>query len=217
MVNISTEWGPVLGHFVFNAFFHTPVESKEKAPEILSGEAYTHVVDWWSLGVVMFTLLVGKYPYPVTQEHDSQYKVVSGVEVEFPSDLSPNAVSVLQGLLQKDPASRLCSVESLKTHAYFSEISFEDVLQKKQPPITEEKLKTLRRRSMASRTMFPRKVEGNRRDKKPRPLSWASPGHFSVQDKTHMDWLVADLGSLHTLTLSSNSQEGTRTECLVAS
>lgn len=30
------------------------------APEILSGEAYTHVVDWWSLGVVMFTLLVGK-------------------------------------------------------------------------------------------------------------------------------------------------------------
>ncbi|KAL9965405.1 hypothetical protein ACROYT_G029203 [Oculina patagonica] len=30
MVNISTVWGPVLGHFVFNAFFHTPVESKEK-------------------------------------------------------------------------------------------------------------------------------------------------------------------------------------------
>lgn len=51
----------------------------------------------------------------------------------------------------------------------------------------------------------------------PRPLSWASPGHFTVQDKTHMDWLVADLGSLHTLTLSSKPQEGTRTECLVAS
>lgn len=51
----------------------------------------------------------------------------------------------------------------------------------------------------------------------PRPLSWASPGHFTVQDKTHMDWLVADLGSLHTLTLSSNPQKGTRTECLVAS
>jgi len=28
---------------------------------------------------------------------------------------------------------------------------------------------------------------------------------------------VADLGSLHTLTLSSNPQKGTRTECLVAS
>jgi len=125
--------------------------------------------------------------------------------------------SSFQQLLQKDPELRLSSVESLKSYAYFSEISFEDVLQKKQSPITLETLKTLRRRSIASRTMFPRKVEGNRRDKKPRPLSWASPGHFTVQDKTHMDWLVADLGSLHTLTLSSNPQKGTRTECLVAS
>lgn len=187
------------------------------APEILSGEAYTHVVDWWSLGVVMFTLLAGRYPYPTTPEHASQHKAVSGVEVEFPSTLSLSAVSILQGLLEKDPELRLSSVESLKLHAYFSEVSFEDVLQKKQSPITPETIKTLRRRSIASRTMFPRKVEGNRRDKKPRPLSWASPGHFTVQDKTHMDWLVADLGSLNTLTLSSNPQKGSRTECLVAS
>ena len=30
------------------------------APEILNGEKYTHAVDWWSLGIVMFTLLSGK-------------------------------------------------------------------------------------------------------------------------------------------------------------
>jgi len=108
-------------------------------------------------------------------------------------------------------------LESLKTDPYFEGLSFEDVIQKKQSAINTETLKTLRRRSVASRTMFPRKVEGNRRDKKPRPLSWANPGSFTVQDKTHMDWLVADLGSLHTLNLSGNSQEGTRTECLVTS
>ena len=34
-------------------------------------------------------------------------------------------------LLQKVPELRLSSVESLKSHAYFSEVSFEDVLQKK--------------------------------------------------------------------------------------
>ena len=34
-------------------------------------------------------------------------------------------------LLEKDPELRLSSVESLKSHAYFSEVSFEDVLQKK--------------------------------------------------------------------------------------
>lgn len=187
------------------------------APEILSGETYTYVVDWWSLGVVIYTLLVGKHPYPATRDHASQHKVVSGVEIEFPSDLSRDAVSVIQKLLQKDPELRLSSVESLKTDPYFSDLSFEDVLQKKQSPIAKETLKTLRRRSIASRTMFPRTVEGNRRDKKPRPLSWANPGNFTVQDKTHMDWLVADLGSLQTLTVSGNSHEGTRAECLVAS
>lgn len=187
------------------------------APEILDGKKYTHAVDWWSLGIVMFTLLSGKYPYPAKQDHSSQHSVVTELDIQFPSDFSLYAVSIIEKLLQKDPALRLSSVDSLKAEKYFEDLSFEDVLKKKRSPITEEKLKTLRRRSVASRMEFPRKLDGHRRDKKPRPLSWASPGSFSVQDKTHMDWLVADLGSLHTLNLSSNSQDATGTECLVTS
>ncbi|XP_067034665.1 cAMP-dependent protein kinase catalytic subunit beta-like isoform X2 [Acropora muricata] len=153
------------------------------APEILNGKPYSHEVDWWSLGVVMYTLLVGKNPYPAKQEHCSQLSVVEDtVEIDFPSDLSDDAVSIIT---QKSP-------------------------------ITQETLKSLRRRSIASRMKFPRKVDGHRRDKKPRPLSWASPGSFTVQDKTHMDWLVADLGSLDALNLNGKSQEARRTECLVS-
>ena len=46
--------------------------------------------------------------------------------------------SSFQQLLQKDPELRLSSVKSLKSHAYFSEISFEDVLQKKVSPFSDE-------------------------------------------------------------------------------
>jgi len=123
---------------------------------------------------------------------------------------------IYQQLLQKDPSLRLSNVDSLKTHRYFEGLSFEVVLQKEKSPITQETLKSLRRRSIASRMKFPRKVDGHRRDKKPRPLSWASPGSFTVQDKTHMDWLVADLGSLDALNLNGKSQEARRTECLVS-
>lgn len=187
------------------------------APEILNGKPYSHEVDWWSLGVVMYTLLVGKNPYPAKQEHCSQLSVVEdAVEIDFPSDLSDDAVSIITQLLQKDPSLRLSNVDSLKTHRYFEGLSFEVVLQKEKSPITQETLKSLRRRSIASRMKFPRKVDGHRRDKKPRPLSWASPGSFTVQDKTHMDWLVADLGSLDALNLNGKSQEARRTECLVS-
>lgn len=33
------------------------------APEILRSEAYSHAVDWWSLGVLGYLMVVGRYPY----------------------------------------------------------------------------------------------------------------------------------------------------------
>ena len=30
------------------------------APEILRGEEYNHSVDWWSLGIIVFSLLSGQ-------------------------------------------------------------------------------------------------------------------------------------------------------------
>lgn len=41
-----------------------------------------------------------------------------------------DCIFLFEQLLQKDPELRLSSEASLKSHAYFSEISFEDVLQK---------------------------------------------------------------------------------------
>ncbi|KAK2562254.1 Serine/threonine-protein kinase AtPK1/AtPK6 [Acropora cervicornis] len=161
-----------------------------------------YMVDWWSLGVVMYTLLVGKNPYPAKQEHCSQLSVVEdAVEIDFPSDLSDDAVSIITQLLQKDPSLRLSNVDSLKTHRYFEGLSFEVVLQKE---FSEEQ---------AYKGCSQNCWRGN---EIPRPLSWASPGSFTVQDKTHMDWLVADLGSLDALNLNGKSQEARRTECLVS-
>ncbi|XP_031572555.1 ribosomal protein S6 kinase-related protein-like [Actinia tenebrosa] len=180
------------------------------APETLRGEKYNYLVDWWALGIVMYVLLVGKYPYAVSKDHQSQSKVVQLAEFEFPENLSSEAVDLMTQLLQKKPKNRLHSLESLQRHSFFKKFSFDDVLNKKTQPVDEEILQKLTKRSTASRTAFPRKVEP-RKDKKPRPLSWASPGNFTIHDKVEMDWLVADLESLSNVESVTTTSVTTKT------
>ncbi|EDO29704.1 predicted protein, partial [Nematostella vectensis] len=165
------------------------------APEVLKGECYTAACDWWSLGIVMFTLLAGKYPYACQEDHNAQRHVVEETGYEVPSHVCESARDLLSQLLQKDPKLRLTSLESARSHPFFNCLSFDDVMAKKSKPLDEMTMKKLRRRSSASRMFFPRHVE-QRKDRKPRPLSWASPGHFTIHDRVEMDFLVADLGSL---------------------
>ncbi|XP_032241758.1 ribosomal protein S6 kinase-related protein isoform X4 [Nematostella vectensis] len=165
------------------------------APEVLKGECYTAACDWWSLGIVMFTLLAGKYPYACQEDHNAQRNVVEETGYEVPSHVCESARDLLSQLLQKDPKLRLTSLESARSHPFFNCLSFDDVMAKKSKPLDEMTMKKLRRRSSASRMFFPRHVE-QRKDRKPRPLSWASPGHFTIHDRVEMDFLVADLGSL---------------------
>lgn len=40
------------------------------APEMFAGGGYTRAVDWWSLGVVLYTMQTGKYPFGEEDETD---------------------------------------------------------------------------------------------------------------------------------------------------
>jgi len=73
------------------------------APEML-GESYDHRVDIWSLGVLMFELLVGKAPFDAPETEETQQRIRSD-EVVFPKDgaVSAEARELLLGLLQKNP------------------------------------------------------------------------------------------------------------------
>ena len=36
----------------------------DAAPEVLAVYPYGHTADWWSLGILMYAMLVGKVRYP---------------------------------------------------------------------------------------------------------------------------------------------------------
>jgi len=87
------------------------------APEML-GESYDHRVDIWSLGVLMFELLVGKAPFDAPETEQTQQRIRSD-EVVFPEDgtVSAEARELLLALLQKNPERRL-SLQGVLDHPW---------------------------------------------------------------------------------------------------
>lgn len=88
------------------------------APEILTKKGHSLEVDIWSLGCIMYTLLVGKPPFETSSLKDT-YKRIKDCEYRIPSSLRKPAVEMIVAQLQEDPAKRP-SVEKLLQHQFFT-------------------------------------------------------------------------------------------------
>lgn len=75
------------------------------APEVLSKKGHSFEVDTWSLGCIMYTLLVGKPPFETTSLKETYQKIRSN-DYYIPSNVSTPARTLISRLLQKDPAKR---------------------------------------------------------------------------------------------------------------
>ncbi|KAJ3082997.1 Serine/threonine kinase, partial [Physocladia obscura] len=92
------------------------------APEILSQNKYTRAVDWWSFGILIYVMLVGRYPFHGDDENDILEAILNDA-IEYPSNMPKDTLSLIQGLLKKDPRSRLGGgrggADEVKRHPYF--------------------------------------------------------------------------------------------------
>lgn len=89
------------------------------APEILEGiEGHSFEVDVWALGIMIFTLLVGKPPYE-GENVQSTYKRIAKNNYAFPSDciISPMAKDLIQKILVPNPVLRY-SLEEVMKHPW---------------------------------------------------------------------------------------------------
>ncbi|XP_034047578.1 serine/threonine-protein kinase N2 [Thalassophryne amazonica] len=117
------------------------------APEVLTENNYTRSVDWWGLGVLIYEMLVGESPFPGDDEEEVFDSIVSD-EVRFPRRLSPEPVSLIQKLLQKNPEERLGAGEEdaseIKRHKFFQGVDWEAFMNKKVKPPFLPVIKDLR-------------------------------------------------------------------------
>ena len=108
------------------------------APEILGGEGYNGAVDWWSLGCIMFEMLVGRFPFRFQKDGKINTDVYKR-QVRYPSYIDDKAKDLISKLLEIDPNKRLGSAENgwedVKAHSYFNDVDWDKAKEKKlQPP-----------------------------------------------------------------------------------
>ena len=98
------------------------------APEMLNPNKlnYGVEVDWWSIGVVLFTVLTGYFPFLKNKKNDT-VAAIMGHSLQFPSKppLSVEARDLCTKLMEKKPEKRIASLEAMKAHPFFTGFNWE--------------------------------------------------------------------------------------------
>ena len=109
------------------------------APEvILSENGYDSTIDWWSLGCVLYELLIGRAPYRICLG-DSLNEDLYKKKILIPDYVCEDAKDLITKLLVIEPKKRLGYGENgakkIKHHPFFKGINWDDVWnQKINPP-----------------------------------------------------------------------------------
>jgi len=100
------------------------------APEIISNRGHNCGVDWWTLGILVYEMLVGQPPFVGNTQLDTYHKITRG-KYKMPTTFSRDTKDLISRLLMHNPASRLgCNYSGpseVLSHSFYSSISFKEL------------------------------------------------------------------------------------------
>ena len=115
------------------------------APEVLLRQGYDKAVDWWSLGCVMYEMLMGRLPFAIKRGMKLSMKIYER-KMDFSKRITDSAKDLVQKLLVINPKHRLGSgpngTENVKNHPFFDGVDWDLAMKKQLKPPFIPKLKS---------------------------------------------------------------------------
>ncbi|EOA29736.1 hypothetical protein CARUB_v10012823mg [Capsella rubella] len=105
------------------------------APEILLGTGHGATADWWSVGIILFELIVGIPPF--NAEHPQQiFDNILNRKIPWPhvpEEMSAEAHDIIDRFLTEDPHQRLGArgASEVKQHIFFKDINWDTLARQK--------------------------------------------------------------------------------------
>ena len=92
------------------------------APEIILNKGHGKAVDWWTLGILLYEMLVGIDPFSDDDPMKTYQKILKG-KINFPKTINKDAKSLIKHLLTQDTSKRYgClknGVKDILNHRFF--------------------------------------------------------------------------------------------------
>ena len=108
------------------------------APEVLKKKGYGKEIDWWSVGVIFYEMLVGYAPFCSEDTQDVCIKIINYEKyLQVPPEikLSKEAMDLMKRMIS-DPNKRLGKngADEIKAHPFFKDVDWENIREKMKPP-----------------------------------------------------------------------------------
>jgi serine/threonine protein kinase len=99
------------------------------APEVLSQKGYGPEVDWWSLGVILFEMLVGYPPFFSDSASETCKKILNwknNLAIPEKTRISDDAIDLIKKLIvDVDKRLGYHGADEIKRHPFFKRINWE--------------------------------------------------------------------------------------------